>query len=105
VLDLVAADDLGLGGGAVQAFLGHRAGPGDATYDPSQQIPLDVPVWCVHGRADDIVPISQSEQYVERATAAGASAQLVAVDGDHFTVIDPGSPAWGRQLEILDSLA
>ncbi|HEU4812031.1 MAG TPA: prolyl oligopeptidase family serine peptidase [Nocardioides sp.] len=104
VLDLVAADGLGLGGGAVQALLGHPAGPGDAAYDPTQQIPLDAPVWCVHGRADDIVPISQSEQYVGRATAAGARAELVAVDGDHFVVIDATSPAWHRQLEILDSI-
>lgn len=104
VLDLVAADELGLGGGAVQALLGHPAGPGDAAYDPIQQIPLDVPVWCVHGRADDIVPISQSEQYVERATAAGARAELATVEGDHFTVIDPGSDAWTRTLTILDRL-
>ena len=102
VLDLVAADALGLGGGAVRAFLGHAPGPADAAYDPAQQIPLDVPVWCVHGRDDVIVPISQSEDYVAAATSAGATAELVEVDGDHFVVIDPRSDAWARQLEILD---
>lgn len=104
VLDLQRAYDDGLGGGAVEAFLGHAPGPNDDPVDPTQQIPLDVPLWCVHGRADDIVPISQSESYVAAATAAGAKATLVAVDGDHFVVIDPASEAWTRTLKILDGL-
>ena len=79
----------GLGGGAVAAFLGHPPGPDDDPADPRRQAPLDVPLWCVHGRDDDIVPIAQSEEYVAAATAAGARAELVAVDGDHFVVIDP----------------
>ena len=104
VLDLRAGHDQGLGAGAVAGFLGHPPGPDDAPADPRRQLPLDVPLWCVHGRADDIVPISQSEEYVAAATAAGASAELVAIDGDHFTVIDPASSAWAGTLAILDSL-
>ncbi len=104
VLDLAAASREGLGGGAVEAFLGHPAGAGDAAVDPQQQLPLDVPVWCVHGDADTIVPPSQSQGYVDAATAAGARAELVAVEGDHFTLIDPASPAWSRTLEVLDGL-
>ena len=104
VLDLVAADDEGLGGGAVAAFLGHRPGPADADVDPFRQVPLDVPVWCVHGTGDGIVPISQSQAYVDAATAAGGTAELVEVEGDHFVVIDPASDAWARTLEILDSI-
>ena len=105
VLDLRAAYDEGLGSGAVEAFLGHAPGPGDAPADPRQQVPLDVPVWCVHGTADAIVPLSQSASYVDAATAAGARAELVEVDGDHFVVIDTGSDAWKQTLAILDSLA
>lgn len=105
VLDLRAADRDGLGGGAVAAFLGHPPGPADDAVDPRRQLPLDVPLWCVHGRDDDIVPIDQSEQYVAAATAAGARAELVAVDGDHFVVIDLASEAWTKTLRILDSLA
>ncbi|WP_207008367.1 alpha/beta hydrolase family protein [Nocardioides aromaticivorans] len=104
VLDLRAADRDGLGGGAVAQLLGHPATTADARFDPAQQLPLDVPVWCVHARADANVPFSQSVDYVERATAAGAEATLVEVDGDHFTVIDPGSEAWTRQLAILDTI-
>jgi acetyl esterase/lipase len=104
VLDLVAADRAGLGGGAVQDFLGHPPGPADAAVDPRQQLPLDVPVWCVHGTDDDTVPVSQSRDYVAAATAAGAAAELVEVAGDHFVVIDTASDAWARTLEILDGI-
>jgi len=105
VLDLVAADRDGLGGGAVQGFLGHPAGPADAGVDPRQQLPLDVPVWCVHATDDDTVPVSQSREYVAAATAAGARAELVEVAGDHFVVIDPASEAWARTVGILDGIA
>jgi acetyl esterase/lipase len=104
VLDLVGADRLGLGDGAAAALLGHPAGPGDAQWDPQQQVPLDVPVWCVHGGDDAIVPLEQSEGYVREATVAGADAELVRVEGDHFVVIDPDSEAWQAQLEILDTI-
>lgn len=101
VLDLVAAHEARLGGGAVESFLGHPPGPEDADVDPVRQVPLDVPVWCVHGCDDSTVPISQSEAYVAAATGAGATAELVPVDGDHFVVIDPTSDAWARTLEIV----
>jgi acetyl esterase/lipase len=104
VLDLVAAHEENLGGGAVERFLGHPPGPDDARLDPQQQVPLDVPVWCVHGDSDDIVPVSQSQAYVAAATGAGATAEMVQVDGDHFVVVDTTSPVWKTQLEILDSI-
>lgn len=97
VLDLRAAHDAGLGGGAVERFLGHPPGPADDAVDPIRMLPLDVPVWCVHGVDDDVVPISQSRSYV-----AAGDATLVEVAGDHFAVVDPDSPAWVRTLEILD---
>jgi acetyl esterase/lipase len=104
VLDLVAADRDGLGGGAVRAFLGHRAGPADVAADPRQQLPLGVPVWCVHARDDDTVPFSQSEEYVAAATAAGARAELVEVPGGHFEVIDEATEAWRRIVTVLDGI-
>ncbi len=104
VLDLVGATRLGLGSGAVEALLGHPATTADAAYDPLRQVPLGVPVLCVHGTGDDIVPIAQSTTYVGAATGAGAEAELVEVDGDHFVVIDPTSQAWQEQLRILDRL-
>jgi acetyl esterase/lipase len=104
VLDLTTAAEVGLGGGAVQSFLGVPPGPAYDEVDPIRQVPLDVPVWCVHGSDDDVVPLSQSADYVAAAVAAGADAELVEVDGDHFTVIDPASQAWTKIVGILDAL-
>jgi hypothetical protein len=104
VLDLRTAYDDGLGGGAVQAFLGHPPDPEDAPVDPLQQVPLDVPVHCLHAVGDDTVPIAQSRRYVGAATEAGAHAALTEVQGDHFTVIDPTSEVWGQTLAILEGM-
>lgn len=101
VLDLHAA--VNLGSGAARAFMGDHE---DITLaDPSAHIPLDVPVCCVHGAADDTVPLSQSVAYVDRTNAAGGDAYLVEVEGDHFVVIDPTSGAWARTLDLLEAFA
>ena len=106
VINLGLAADEGLGAGAVELFLGHPYGPDDASFDPYQQVPLDIPVHCIHGDADTTVPINQSETYVEAAKEAGADAALTPVSGgDHFVLIDPSSASWQTQLEILSSLA
>ena len=103
VLDLGAAYDENLGAGAVEAFLGHAPGPDDLPADPIRQVPLEVPVHCVHGLGDDVVPVSQSRGYVAAANAVGARAELTEVEGDHFVVVDPASDAWRLTLEILES--
>ena len=75
VLDLRSAYDEGLGGGAVAGVPRPPARPRTThPVDPLRQVPLDVPVHCVHGIDDDVVPISQSRTYVAAATAAGARA-------------------------------
>ena len=105
VLDLRAAHDAGLGGGAVERFLGRPPDDAHEDVDPIRRVPLAVPVWCVHGRADEDVPFAQSQAYVAAALAAGGTAELVEVEGDHYAVIDPASAAWARQLRILDGLS
>ena len=108
VIDLDAAAERHLGSDAVDGFLGRpwsAAGTAERErVDPLRQVPLEVPVRCVHGAADDVVPIALSEAYVDAARSAGADARLLRVDGDHFVVIDVGSDAWGRTVELLDGL-
>ncbi|WP_426245768.1 alpha/beta hydrolase family protein [Nocardioides sp. LHG3406-4] len=104
VVDLTGAYDADLGSGAVAALMGGPPGPDYDLTDPLRQVPLDAPVWCVHGRADTVVSPEQSVRYVDRARAAGATAEVVEVDGDHFVVIDTDSEAWRRTVEILDGL-
>jgi acetyl esterase/lipase len=105
VLDLTAAAEADLGAGAVVSFLGAPPGPSYVEVDPMRQVPLDVPVRCVHGRDDDDVPLSQSAAYVEAARAAGADAELLEVVGDHFVVVDTSSQVWHATVDLLAGLA
>ncbi|RBY97602.1 alpha/beta hydrolase [Blastococcus sp. TF02-8] len=96
VADLGLAEALGLGGGAVAAFLGGAA----AERPDLDPVRLPTPrgaVRIVHGTADEIVPIEVAESYVRAHPAAG----LVRVDGGHFAVIDPASGAWSSVLDAL----
>ncbi len=95
VLDLVDGARQRLGGSAVPGLLG--GGP-DAVPDryqlasPVALVPLGVPVVCVHGTEDGIVPLRQSERFV---AAAGAQTELVVLPGvGHFELIDPSQSAW-----------
>jgi len=102
LLDLRAAHRDRLSSDAVTDLLG-AAGIA-ARFDPQQQLPLDVPVTCLHAPDDVDVPISQSRGYVEAAAAAGATVDLVEVTGGHFDLIRPGSQAWARVVAVLDAL-
>ncbi len=104
VLDLARAHEEGLGGGAVGAFMGGAPGPGYDQADPMSQVPLEVPVWCVHGSQDEIVPPHHSADYVRAAVAAGGAATLVECDGDHFAVANASTDAWSRVVAVLDAL-
>jgi dipeptidyl aminopeptidase/acylaminoacyl peptidase len=107
VLDLATAACQGVGQTAVSDLLGGSPDEVPERYaaaDPIVQVPLPVPVLCVHSSADDIVPIAQSTAYVAAATAAGADARLVESTGDHFTMIDPSTPDWAVVVNALPAL-
>ncbi len=107
VLDLVRGSAESLGGGAIDAYLGGsptglpRA---YATASPLALVPLGVPTLCVHGTADTLVPLSQSEDFVAAARAAGDATDLQTFDGDHFAPITVGTPAWGLCVDGLRKL-
>lgn len=97
-----------LGGGAVALLLGGSPTQVPDRYavaDPTALLPTGLPTVCVHGTADDIVPLSQSEVYVAQARAAGDDATLVRVPGGHFTHLDPGSAAIQALREALARLS
>ena len=96
------ADNLDLGRGAVEAFMG--AGP-DARpdaydeADPARRLPVRVPQLIVQGGADDIVPLASVEPYVARAEV-----ELRVYPGaDHFDVIDPGHESWSDTLAAIEA--
>jgi acetyl esterase/lipase len=72
--------------------------------DPLAAVPLDVPVLCLHSRADDAVPFRYSERYVAAARGAGGDAVLRETHGDHLTLIDPSSPDWAAVIDALPGL-
>jgi acetyl esterase/lipase len=107
VLDLATACNQRVGGSAESDFIGGTPAQQPERYawaDPIQQVPLPAPVLCVHSRADANVPFAQSSAYVAAATKAGARATLTEVPGDHFTLIDPTSPAWAVVVAALPAL-
>jgi acetyl esterase/lipase len=107
VLDLATAAREQVGASAVPDLMGGTPDGLPDRYrlaDPIALLPVPAPVLCVHAREDDVVPLAQSTAYVERARATGSSAWLVPVDGDHFTVIDPASPAWQAVVDALPAL-
>jgi acetyl esterase/lipase len=107
VLDLFQAAADGLGGTALPALLGGLPEEAPEHYrlaSPRHQLPVGVPVRCVHSRDDDTVPFSQSVDYVRAARAAGDDSTLIEVPGGHFGVIDPGSAAWRAIVELLPEL-
>lgn len=104
VLDLGVADEQQLGAGAVRAFLG--GGPAEvperyAAADPCALLPTGADLLCVHGAADTVVPVDQSERYAAAATSAGDSVEVRVVPGDHMSLIDPAGSAWAGVRDWL----
>lgn len=102
VAALVRGAQEGLGAGAVVDLLGGTPSSAPERYrvaDPVALAPAEVPALLLHSAADEAVPLSQSETYVQ---AAGSGARLVEVPGDHFAHLDPGSTAVARLREALD---
>lgn len=109
VLDLAAAHVDDLGRGAVAALLG--GGPDAvperyATSSPAALAPCGVPVLCVTGDRDDVVPPDQADRYAAAARAAGDDVRVELVPGeDHQAHLDPSSRCWAlARTEVLARL-
>ncbi len=97
VADLVAADELGVGHGAVAAFLGARA-RNHPELDPAQLPTPACPTVLLHGGRDETLPVSVSRSYAARHPAARLT---VLPDADHYALIDPLSAAWPEVLAAI----
>jgi acetyl esterase/lipase len=108
VLDLLHGAELGLGGGAVDPFLGGPAPerPGLLKLaSPIERLPAEVRQVLVHGENDDEVPIAISAEYARRATEAGDDVYLERLAGTgHYELIDPKSSAWTTIVGALRAL-
>jgi acetyl esterase/lipase len=107
VLDLARAADTSLGGTAAADLMGGRPAAVPDRYrlaSPIARVPLGVPVRCVHSPDDGIIPLEQSQRYIDAATKAGDDASLVRTTGDHFALVTVGSPAWTATVGQLPAL-
>ncbi len=98
VCDLRAAWKQRLGNGAVGRLMGGTPDQYPDRFDagsPIELLPSGSRQVLIHGTDDDIVPVSQSEKFVERAEQLGERPNLVKLNGvGHFELIDPESDAW-----------
>jgi len=94
-------------GGAVKALMGGSPEELPERYaiaDPICLLPPRMPVLLVHGSQDATVTVRLSQEYAQRAKAAGADAQLIEIDGpegSHRKHIDPRGAAWAAVVSWL----
>ncbi len=105
LLDLVGASQEGLGDGAVDDLMQGAAGSVPQRYhhsSPLASVGDGARVVCVHGDADDSVPLSQSQRYVDAAVLAGDPARLVVLPGvGHMELVDVADEAWSYCRDAL----
>ena len=103
ISDLSHAWDLRLGSGAVNRLIGGSPAQYPERYSeasPIELLPMGVRQILIHGREDDVVPISQSEHFVRVAGTVGDNASLLPLDKTgHFELIDPQAEAWDEVAE------
>jgi pimeloyl-ACP methyl ester carboxylesterase len=71
-----------------------------AEADPLALLPCPTPTVLVHGADDDVVPLSQSQEY-----AAASQARHLVVPGGHYEHLDPSTEAVEALLEALGPAA
>lgn len=76
-----------------------------AEASPVTLLPLAMPQRMLHGDADPIVPLAQSEAFAADSAARGGEICVEFVEGaGHFDLIAPFSPAWPRVEQAVLSL-
>lgn len=77
-----------------------------AQANPSELLPLRVPVRLVQGALDTIVRPEQSQRFAAKARAHGDDARVVMIDAaGHFDVIAPFAPAFEKVRRAVVELA
>ena len=106
--DLKLVWHLNLGQGAATEFLGGSPGKVPERYStasPDALLPLGIPQVLIHGDRDNQVPLTVSQEYVQKAALAGDRVRLIELPGaDHFVLIDPTSAAWGITIAEIEKL-
>lgn len=108
IADFVAAEELGVCGGASAQLLGGADQWAERLpfADPAALLPTGIATTVVHGREDIVVPASVAESYVAAAAGAGETVGLTLLDDvGHFPLIDPAADACAVVAEEISQLA
>jgi dipeptidyl aminopeptidase/acylaminoacyl peptidase len=105
IVDLVAADHANLSddGDAVRRWMGCVHEGNEEIWrkvNPIENLPKSA-VLLMHGKADDEVPWTQSESYINSMEEKGEEIQKLWLPGDHFSLIDVASDDWLAQVEAI----
>jgi 3-dehydroquinate dehydratase type II len=106
--DLEAADQAGIGGDAVNAFVRRTPEQSPERYaaaSPIRNLPIGVPLLIITGDEDDQVPAPISREFAGRAADEGDIVVYHELEGvGHNELIDPGTRAWAKVVEEIDLL-
>ncbi len=106
VLDLTYAAELDLSGGVVRRLLGGTPQQRPDVYaqaSPAARVPIGVPLLCVHGAQDAVVPPAMSERFAEKQRLAGGDCDLQVFAGeDHMGHLDPDNAMWQAAADWLE---
>lgn len=104
LVDLVETHRRDLGNGAVPAALGGTPDEIPEAYaqaSPMLRLPVGARQLVVVGVSDSPDLREMSRRYVRAAAGSGDTVELIEDDGDHFTVIDPGTRIWQRTAAVI----
>lgn len=103
VSDLRAAWRQQLGHGIVASLMDGSPDKHPERYDaasPIELLPNDANTILIHGTADDVVPVSQSKDYAQKAIRLAEKCKFVKLEGiGHFELIDPESNVWSTIVQ------
>jgi acetyl esterase/lipase len=106
VTDLTYAFELKLSSGVVARLMGGTPEEVPDRYaqgSPAALVPIGVPLACVHGGRDEVVPPSVSEGFAEKARLAGDDCDLrIFDDEEHMGHVDPENPMWHAAADWID---
>jgi acetyl esterase/lipase len=104
VADLRLGYSMGLGAGAIPAFVGGTPDEVPERYAVAsaiERVPLGVRHVLVHGTRDEHVPVDLARSYYKAAHDAGDDVELIELDCDHMALIDPHHASWQVVVDHL----
>jgi dipeptidyl aminopeptidase/acylaminoacyl peptidase len=106
VTDLAYACELRLSRGVIPRLLGGMPDEVPDRYaaaSPAALVPIGVPLLCVHGARDEVVPPSVSERFAETARLAGDDCELLVFEHEeHMGHVDPENPMWHAAADWME---